>query len=150
MTRCPIAAALVTLAIALAGCSSGSGTLTSHGTLDVFANPLNGQAVTAAYPDVTSGSQVTVTDASGKVIGTGTLGYDQTAVKRAEKLFAAAIPNAPADMYGTWIEAFSFTVKVPAGESRYGIRAGQGRGVIWFTENQMHKGPSLTLGSMGG
>jgi len=42
----------------------------------------------------------------------------------------------------TW---YTFTVTVPAGESRYGIEVSH-RGTIWFTPQQMQKGPGLSLG----
>jgi hypothetical protein len=42
-----------------------------------------------AYPDVTDGSQVTVTDSSGKVIGTGTLSYSKA------DTFSFLVPGLP-------------------------------------------------------
>jgi hypothetical protein len=78
MKRTPglITATAVT-ALALAGCSSGPPPVTAHGELTVYNNPFGGESMSEAYPDVTDGSQVTVTDSSGKVIGTGTLSYSK-------------------------------------------------------------------------
>jgi hypothetical protein len=135
---------------ALAGCG-GPGNIAAHGTLQVFASPLSGQSVTDSYPDITSGSQVTVKNPSGTVIGTGTLAFDAKGTHTAETLFASGLGGGttPAQ-YAEWVEAFTFTVKVPAGLARYGIQVGSGRGTIWFSAAQMSKGPGLSLGSATG
>ena len=119
--------ALVAAALLAAAC--GGGQLTVHGAEDVSVSPGSGMTVQQAFPDITSGSQVTVVDPSGKVIGTGTLAYakgDATAALQ-------------------WEMAYVFTVTVPAGEARYGIQVGHGRGTVWFTPQQMAKGPALSL-----
>jgi len=150
MKRLLVAAAALA-ALTVTGCGgSGPGSLTVHGTVQVFANPLNGATVQDAYPDIAPGSQVTVTNASGAVIGTGSLVYDSGTTKMAEQAFAAAIPGTSASTYSEWVEAFSFTVRIPGGLARYGIEAGQNRGTLWFTAAQMRKGPALSLGSMTG
>lgn len=63
-------------AVVLGACSSSPPPVTAHGTLAVYA-PL-GNNTQDAYPDITSGAQVTVTNPSGTVIGTGTLAYSQS------------------------------------------------------------------------
>ena len=147
----PLLAIAALAALAVTGCGSSSpGTLAVHGTVEVFANPLNGATGGDTYPDIAAGSQVTVTNASGAVIGTGSLVYDSGTTKAAEQAFAAAIPGTSASIYSEWVEAFSFTVRVPGGLDRYGIETGQNRGILWFTAAQMSKGPALSLGSMGG
>lgn len=120
--------ALAVTALLLAGCGGGS-QITAHGTEDVTVSPGSGMTVQDAFPDVTNGSQVTVVDPSGKVIGTGTLSY-------AKGDTGAAIQ---------WAMAYDFTVTVPGGETRYGIQIGHDRGTVWFTPAQMTKGPALQL-----
>jgi hypothetical protein len=73
--------------------------------------------------------------------GTGSLTYDAAAEKTAIGQFAAAIPDTPASMYRTWVEAFAFTATVPSGEQRYGIELGHDQGTVWFTQAEMRKGP---------
>lgn len=134
-------------AIGLAGCSSGSAPITSHGSVIVFASPFNEQNVQEAYPDVASGSQVTVTDSSGKVIGTGTLSSDP-AKTAATLVTATAGTGLTASEMTEFVAVYDFTVTVPGGEDRYGIKIGQNRGTIYETPKQMKQGPSLTLGSL--
>jgi len=122
-----VGAVLIIVVVLLAIGVFGGGTMTVHGTEQVSANPFNGMNATDAYPDITAGAQVTVVDPSGKVIGTGSL--------------AEADPSAW-DLYDA---VYSFTVTVPAGESRYGIEIGQNRGTVWFTPQQMASGPGLSL-----
>ena len=57
------AAVLLALAIPVTACSSAPPQMTVNGTVTVEDNPDQG-----VYPPVQDGSQVTVTDASGKVI----------------------------------------------------------------------------------
>ena len=116
--------------LALTACG-GSGQVTVHGTEDVTVNPAGGVPVQQAFPDVTNGSQVTVVDPSGKVIGTGTLSYT-----KADTTAGASLQ---------WAMVYGFTVTVPTGEARYGIQVGHGRGTVWFTPQQMAKGPVLSL-----
>ena len=52
----------------VAACGGGPGNLTAKGTVEVFANPLNGMNVQDSYPDITPGGTVTIVDSSGKVI----------------------------------------------------------------------------------
>jgi hypothetical protein len=100
-----------------------------------------------AYPDIASGSQVTVTDSPGKVIGTGTLSYDP--VQTATTLVTAtAGTGLTASELTAFVAVYDFTVTVPGGLDRYGITVGQNRGTIYETATQMKKGPSLTLGSL--
>ena len=70
------AVAAAAIAVVIVAASGGPGTITLHGTQEVA-----GSVLTSGenYPDIDSGTQVTVTDASGKVIGTGELQYDSKA-----------------------------------------------------------------------
>jgi len=117
---------------------------------------LSGTDVQDAYPDITSGSQVIVTDSSGTVIGTGMLSYDKaktfalttgTAVILAKKTGASASGIASALSQDVAIYDFSVS-GLPGGLVRYGIKVGHNRGTIWFTAAQMKAGPGLTLGSL--
>src|SRR5438034_2533443 len=71
------AQAACALMSALAGCVNSQPPVTSHGTLTIYVDPLGGVSIAQGYPDITDGGQVTVTDSSGKVIGTGSLSYSQ-------------------------------------------------------------------------
>lgn len=144
--------ALIATAIAvafLAGCSSGPPPVKSHGTVTLMANPLSGDPVSQAYPDVTDGSQVVVTDSSGKVIGTGTLTPD-TAEESVLRQMTAASLKVNADLLAPDIVVYQFVVTVPGGLDRYGVKVGQNRGTIYETAEEMKDGPSLTLGSLSG
>jgi hypothetical protein len=130
VTGAIIAAVVVVIAVVLIlGGSAGS--ITAHGTEEVSVSPLDGTTVQDAYPDVTEGSQVTVVNSSGQVIGTGTLSYDA----------ADAVSQ---DL--EWSEFYQFSVTVPGGQPRYGIQVGSGHGTVWFTAQQMQHGPGLCLG----
>jgi hypothetical protein len=118
----PVAAALASLL--LAGCSSGPPpTFTVNGTVVVSDNPAAGENA-----PVDTGSQVTVTDASGKIIAFTTL-------------------NGNAAQGALYTLTFGFTVKVPEGESSYGIHVDGLTGTTQFTEAQMKAGPSLCAGA---
>lgn len=135
--------------VALAGCGSGPVPIKSHGSVIVFASPFNGQNVQDAYPDIASGSQVTVTDSSGKVIGTGTLNSDP-AKTAATLVTATAGTGLTASEMTEFVAVYDFTVTVPSGLDRYGIKIGQNRGTIYESSMEMKQGPSLTLGSLSG
>jgi hypothetical protein len=139
----------VVSAAVLAGCRGGPGNFTANGTVQVFANPLNGMSVRDSYPDIAPGGTVTVVDSSGKVIGTGTLSPDPALVLQAETLFAAQAGGSGVAM-AEFGEGFSFSAEVPGGEARYGIQFGQNRGTVWESQSQMQKSPALTLGSLTG
>lgn len=130
--------------------SSGSTAppVTGHGSLTVYLNPFSGLNMQDAYPDITSGGQVTVTDPSGKVIGTGTLSYS----KKDTVLFlmeaAAKYPQIASSLAND-VVIYTFTVAVPGGEQRYGFSVGKNRGTIWVPSSQV-KDPGLTLGSLSG
>jgi hypothetical protein len=137
------------VALALAACgSSAPAALTSHGTVIVFASPFGGSTLQNAYPDVASGGQVTVTDSSGTVIGTGTLTYNPGQTT-ATLVTATAGSGLTASELTAFVAEYDFTVTVPGGLARYGIKVGQNRGTIYETAAQM-KDPSLTLGSLSG
>ena len=130
-------AALTALGVAVAALAAAAGlyasgafrtqVLTVHGTEQLVVNSFDGMSTESAFPDITAGSPVTVVDDSGAVIGTGTL--------------AASDPSS----WGPQDAVYAFVVSVPAGQPRYGIEIGRNRGTEWFTEDQMRKGPSLSL-----
>jgi hypothetical protein len=110
---------------------SGPGILTARGTEAVCSadyDPLNPAGTSAAdeYPDITDGGQVTVIDSANHVIGTGTL--------------SLAGGSTPAEAH------YTFSVRVPSGEARYGIEIGHNRGTVWTSEKEMRSGPGVSLG----
>jgi len=106
-----VALVLVLLAV---GCSSAPEQMTVHGTVKV-ANSLSG-------PSVSDGSQVTVTDSGGHVIGTAGLNQQSEDAN---------------------VVIFTFTVKVPGGESSYSVTVSGMSGTQVFTQKEMQTGPSL-------
>jgi hypothetical protein len=96
--------------------------MTVNGTVTVYDNPAAG-----AYPPVQEGSQVTVTDPSGKVIAV--TGLNDNAAQGA-----------------VFTLAYGFTVKVPDGLSFYGISVTGLGGTQQFTQQQMKQGPALCSG----
>ena len=123
--------------------------ITSHGTVTLFSGLLSGQNVQDSYPDITSGSQVTVSDSTGKVIGTGTLSYS-SAQTSALVLMSALAAKLPSYDLTQDVAVYTFTVtSLPGGLERYGVKVGQNRGTVWETASQM-KDPGLTLGSLSG
>ena len=118
-TRLAIAAAA---GLALLGaCSSAPAQMTVHGTVRVVDNePID------PLP-VNFGTQVTVTDPSGKIIGVGHLG-DSNDHRRIGTL------------------TFGWTAKVPEGESTYGVHVSGLDGTTQFTQAQMEKGPAVCAG----
>jgi len=139
----------LTVAAALTGCSSGPPPVTAHGTLTLEVNPLGGVEVSDAYPDITAGTQVTVTDSSGEVIGTGTLSYNREQTDTQALVLGAAMGlGANADDLDIDIAVYTFTVTgLPGGKARYGFTVGTNRGTIWEGPGQA-KDPSFTLGSL--
>ena len=117
--------------------------------MTLYSGLLSGANVQDSYPDITSGSQVTVTDSTGTVIGTGTLAYDsgKTSVLVSYAALAAKLPSYD---FTQDVAVYTFTVTgLPGGLSRYGIKVGQNRGTIWESASQV-KDPALTLGSLSG
>jgi hypothetical protein len=118
----------------------GPGTFTARGS----------ETVTIDAPDVTDGSQVTVTDSGGHVIGTGTLATDNSpAAQKAIREYDALNVELGAlgGDSGPGISVYKFTVPdLPAGQARYGVSVGKDRGTLWFTQQQMHAGANLSLG----
>lgn len=120
---------VVLLAVPLAAaCSSSPAPVTIRGTLtpssaasSVFGSGVNGTAYascTAAKPG--PGTQVTVTDPSGKVIGTGTLGQWNRDTGKASGVTAYRC-----DM--------PFTVSGVPAEPRYGLQVAGVTGTSWVT-----------------
>ncbi len=117
-------AVIVTAVGALAGCPSPK-TIT---TLGVQTVEVTGISPSDAYPDIHDGTQVTVIDSKGVVIGDGIL--TEIASSRLDE------------------EDFVFKVTVPAGLPRYGIQVGSTNrhGTVWFSEKEMREGPGLCIG----
>jgi hypothetical protein len=111
----------------VAGCSSGPGTLTVHGTDEV---DYSTQGASDPYSD---GTQVVIYNSDNDVIATGTL---STAPQQ---------PNPLNGEFGLEADYYTFTVTVPAGLSRYGIEIGGQHGIVWESEKQMKSGPGLDL-----
>jgi hypothetical protein len=118
---------IVTLISLLAAGVFSQGSMTVHGTEQVLVNSFDGMDISTAFPDITAGSEVTVVDPSGKVIGSSYL--------------VASDPTS----WGPQDAVYSFTVTVPDGESRYGIEIGHNRGTAWFSARQMRAGPALSV-----
>jgi len=108
---------ILAVALSIAGCSSTPAEMTVHGTVTE-------QNILDDTP-VQDGSQVTVTDPSGKVLAFTSLSEDSST----ESLIM-----------------FTFTVKVPEGESSYGIAVSGAPGTVHYTQQQMKAGPSLCVG----
>ena len=58
--------------------------------------------------------------------------------------------NGNAPQGATFTLTFGFTVKVPEGESSYGIHVDGLTGTTQFTQKQMQQGPALCAGSACG
>ena len=86
------------------------------------------------YPDIATGSQVVITDASGKVLAVTALG---------------GMKNISMPLSGGACD-YPFAVTVPSGQSRYGVTIGHNRGTVWFTPAQMKDGPALELNPPSG
>lgn len=101
-------------------------------------------------PDIIAGSQVTVTDSSGKVVSTSALVEDTSKaalaeIKTYDTLQAPLTAEGFSDSPG--MSVYRFAVSVPAGQDRYGIAiGGPNRGTLWETEAEMRNGPQVTLG----
>ena len=113
-------AGLLTAPFLLGACSSAPPDMTVNGT--VIVDDIVGQP-----PAVDTGSQVTITDPSGKVIAFTTL-------------------NGNAKQGAAFTLTFGFTVKVPEGESSYGITVTGLQGTTRFTQQQMMQGPAICAG----
>jgi hypothetical protein len=83
------------------------------------------------YPDITAGTQVVLTNPSGKVLDASALGGGT---------------DAPGGSGGVGQCNYPFTVRMIPGQPRYGITIGQNRGTVWFTPANMKNGPVLSLG----
>jgi hypothetical protein len=99
--------------------------VTVHGSMTVTESCLSANS---DYPDVSTGAQVIITDASGKVLAQGALGGEKTV----------------SQPLGDECD-YPFTVQVPSGQARYGITIGHNRGTVWFTPAEMRRGPGLSL-----
>lgn len=125
-----LAGLVVPIVVAAAGCSSGASAVTVNGTVTpssasgvslVFGPGIN--ATTYAGCKKASpapGTQITVTDPSGNVIGTGTLGQwaDTSMTAQGLKVYACDMP---------------FTISNVPSEQRYGFAINGVPGTMWET-----------------
>ena len=123
------AIALAAAALALAGCGGGTpANITVHGQVEPGGGALasaGGGGLEMNYSGCASdqptpGTQITVVDASSKVIGNSTLATWSHKTATSGGL----------TMYPCWEP---FTIKVPSGESRYGFQIAGVPGTIWTT-----------------
>ena len=85
--------------------------ITVHGSVFVYVSPLAGSTMQEASPPIASGGQVTVTDTSGRQIGTGTLTNNPDpgqAVAKLEKATAGPKPTA-----SELTAVYDFTITLP-------------------------------------
>lgn len=113
----------VGLAVALPLALSGGGSMTVHGAL----------ADETANGCVQDGQQAVVIDPTGKIIGVGT--YREDTKDETQPVALGSLGVIP----GTSV--YDFSVTVPTGEARYGVRTGAG--TVWFTPQQFDHGPQL-------
>lgn len=112
---------LVILMLVLVACSSGgSSTVAVTGTVSVPAARAQlgdepGCPMSAGYNDISSGTQVAVSDEKGTLVATGTLSGPQRDADRCR---------------------FSFTVTLPAGKGFYQFEVSH-RGKVSFTPDQL-------------
>lgn len=137
MNRLGIAAVLL---LPLVACSLGPKTFTASGTLTLaqtafvsdISAPCEGKD---GYADIRQGTQVKISDGSGKVIAIGTLGAGKGSSILGDTYSRKTITHC----------TFAFEVEdVPAGEAIYGVEVSR-RGVINFTAENADK-IALTLG----
>jgi hypothetical protein len=123
--------AISALAVAaLSACSSAPAEMTVHGTVEIAVQTFD---EFSQYSQVTDDdAQVTVTDPSGKVIGVTTANNGDV--------------NQGPSVAGDLTETVGFTVKVPEGESFYGVSVSGIPGTIHFTQQQMQAGPAVCAG----
>jgi hypothetical protein len=121
--------------LGLAACGGG-GTSTIRGQVEPGGGPISGGLETnygfCTEDSPGPGAQITVTDPSGKVIGTGTLGLWSHRTATASGL----------TMYPCLM---SFTIKAVPAESRYGFEINNVPGKIWVTN--VSKLVTLEVGS---
>jgi hypothetical protein len=132
VTRRPALAALLVAAVfaLITACSSAPQEMTVHGTVEIAVQSFD---ETQDYSQIVNGTaQVTVTDPSGKIIGVTTADGQNA-------------PQGPA-VAGDETLTVGFTVKVPEGESSYGISVSGVPGTIQFTQAQMKAGPAVCVG----
>jgi hypothetical protein len=128
---------------ALAGCSAGGGAMTVTGHEVVVIDPDNNTEIGFVFPDIVARTPVTVLNNAGRVIGSGVLRFEPHVSAR-----DGAKYNSDSENVSDFIAVYSFTVSVPRGLARYGIKIGSSHGTAWLSAAQMSGGPVLTLGSM--
>jgi hypothetical protein len=132
------ASGAVIAVIALAACSGSPAGFTVKGTVQDCTGTLS------------TGGQVTVADASGKILGSGTLTDDNS--KAATTLISGydalqAQLSVLGGQTSPGMSIYDFTVAaLPGGQSRYGVSAGGQHGTVWFTPAEMSKGPDVSVG----
>jgi hypothetical protein len=121
MRHAPALASLAAAVLMAAACSSAPAQMTVRGLVTVPDDPVSSPS------PLQDGDQVTVTDPSGKIIGVASLDGD-----------------APQGRVLTL--TFGFTVKVPEGETSYGVHVAGLDGITQFTQAQMKAGPHVCAG----
>lgn len=119
-----VLAGLAAIGIVLFGGSSPK-PLTVHGSMTIDESC---DSAVSDYPDISDGAQVVITDPSGKVVAT-------SALRQGKALSPGGFP----------LCNYPFTAAVAAGQPRYGITIGQGRGTVWFAAARMTREPELVL-----
>ncbi len=115
----------------------GASAVTIRGTLEV--DDFQGNCLTdAGFSDLTAGTQVVVTNASGSVVGTSALTYSTS---------RSAAQSSLQPGLSVCIYPFSVT-GVKGGQSRYGVTISY-RGTVWFTPKQITKPVGLNISSGG-
>lgn len=115
-------------------------TFTATGTLTVpsATGPGNSCVSESGFDDVGVGTQVTIANASGKIVATGRIKSSKWAGGRGE-------PGSTMAGYGPCV--FSFSVPdVPAGKKFYKLTISD-RGTMTYSESELHREPELTLGT---
>jgi hypothetical protein len=109
----------------------------------VVIDPDNNTEIWGVFPDIGARTPVTVLNNAGHVIGSGVLRFEPHVSAR-----DGAEYNSDSENVSDFVAVYSFTVSVPRGLARYGIKIGSRHGTAWLSAAQMSGGPLLILGSM--
>lgn len=131
-----VAAVVVVVTVVLAVALSGKSTMTVHGKMTIdgsgaITTGSNRCTGSGGYGDIRQGTQVVITDETGTIIATTQLGQGSA--------------DGTISVSGPAICVFEFAVDVPTGKKFYGVEVSH-RGRVQFTQDDLKKGPDLTLG----
>lgn len=138
----PVLVLLIVLA-ALLGLWASGGAMTVTGHEVVVIDPDNNTEIAGVFPDIRARTPVTVLNSAGRVVGSGVLRFEPHVSAR-----DGAKYNSDSENVSDFIAVYSFTVSVPRGLARYGLKIGSNHGTAWLSAAQMSGGAVLTLGSM--